>query len=175
MGLFDIFKKNKETVFDTFPELSDYRIYIFLKGGSTGELKALLNEYHELYIDETPFSMDLYNTNDQSWTYITLTLLPKVGEVEPMWEYLNILLWMSQKASILFAYAFSDKAGKLPVFAEVNKADPLGETCLGIVKGKNFLCNIPERRAEWTGNVPAQYDIKKYIFERYGIDMSSVI
>ena len=171
MGLFDIFKKKNEPVLAAFPELSDYRIYIFLKGGAAGELKTLLNEYYELYIDETPFSMDLYNTNDQSWNYISLTLLPNVGEVEPMWEYLNILLWMSQKASVLFAYAVSDKPGKLPVFAEVNKADSLGETCLGIVNGKNFICNIPERRAEWTGSVPVQYDLEKYIFERYGFDV----
>ena len=166
-----MFKKNKETAAEAFPELADYRIFIFLKGGAAAEQKSLLNEYHELYIDETPFSMDLYNTDDQSWNYITLTLLPNVGEVEPMWEYLNILLWMSQKADLLFAYAVSDKPGKLPLFAEVNKADQLGETCLGIVNRKNFISNIPERRTEWTGNVPAQYKLENYILERYGLDV----
>ena len=42
---------------------------------------------------------------------------------------------------------------------------------LGIVNRKSFMSNIPERRTEWTGNVPAQYDLEKYILERYGINV----
>ena len=57
MGFFDLFKKHNETEsFDSFPNLTDYRIYIFLKGGELSEVKARMDEYHEIYITETAFS-----------------------------------------------------------------------------------------------------------------------
>ncbi len=41
--------------------------------------------------------MELYKLDDLSWNYVVLTLLPNVAEISPIWDYLNILLWLNEK------------------------------------------------------------------------------
>jgi len=67
MAFLNIFKKkNIESSLEVFPDMTKYRIYIFLKSESTSDLKALMNEYYEIYTTETPFSMELYKLDDLS-------------------------------------------------------------------------------------------------------------
>lgn len=174
MGFFDLFKKkNTATSLEAFPDMEKYRIYIFVKGGSASDLKARMNEYNEIYITETPFSMELYKMEDSSWHYVVLTLLPNTAEISPAWDYLNILLWLNEKAEHSFAYAFSEKEGGQPFYAEVDKNNPYGDSCVGIANGRNFFCNIPEQKVEWSASVSKQFDYEKYIYERYGVKFST--
>ena len=173
MGFFDMFKKhNGPESFDSFPDLTDYRIYIFLKGGELCEVKAQMDEYHEIYITETAFSTQLYKLGDTPWTYVVLTLLPNVAEISPIWDYLNILLWMSDKAEQSFAYAYSDCAGELPLFAERDWDNQYGDSCIGIANGKHFHVAIPEQEITWKQNVAKQFDHPKYILDKFGVDIN---
>ena len=172
MGLFDIFKKHDEgSSFDSFPDLKNYQIYILLKGGELSEVKAQMDEYHEIYITEAAFSTQLYKLGDTQWTYIVLTLLPDVAEFPPVWDYLNILLWMSDKAESSFAYAYSRQKGELPLIAERDWNNQDGDSCKGIANGKNFYAAIPDQNVRWEQAVPKQFDYEKYLMERYGVDV----
>ncbi len=174
MAFLNIFKKkNTETSLEVFPDMVKYRIYIFLKSESTSDLKALMNEYHEIYTTETPFSMELYKLDDLSWNYVVLTLLPNVAEISPIWDYLNILLWLNEKAVSSFAYAVPMQEDEQPFFAEVDKSNPYGDSCVGIANGRNFFCNIPEQKVVWSTSVPKQFNYTKFICERYGVMFSA--
>ena len=168
-------KKTVKTVktdsFDTFPDLTNYRIYIFLKNDRVSEVKAHLDEYHELYITETDFSTGLYNLGDTQWTYVVLTLLPGVAEISPFWDYLNILLWMSDKAEISFAYAFSKQKGELPVIAVRDEKNQYGDSCKGIASGKYFSAAIPEQAVTWEQSVSKKFDYEEYLRKCYGVDV----
>lgn len=173
MKFLNIFKKKKtETSLEVFPDMTKYRIYIFMKSESTSDLKALMNEYYEIYTTETPFSMELYKLDDLSWNYAVLTLLPNVAEISPIWDYLNILLWVDENAISSFAYAVSKQEGEQPFFAAVDKSNPYGDSCVGIANGRNFMCNIPEQKVKWSTSVPNQFDYTKYIYEHYGVKFS---
>ena len=173
MGLFDFFKKqNKSDSLDDFPDLSNYRIYLFLKGGDLDEVKAQMDEYHELYTTETAFSTQLFKLGDTPWTYIVFTLLPNVAEISPIWDYLNILLWMSDKTEIAFAYAYSIQAGELPLLANRDYDNQSGDSCIGIANGKHFRAAIPEQEVAWGQSVSKQFDNSEYLRENYGVDIS---
>lgn len=164
--------RNKESAsFDTLPDLKNYRIYLFLKAGEVSEVKAHLDEYHELYITEAAFSTDLYKLGDTAWTYVVLTLLPGVAEISPAWEYLNILLWMSDKAERSFAYAYSRQKGEPSVIAERDWGDQLGESCKGIIGGKYFHASIPGQEVTWKQGVPKSFEHEEYIRKEYGVDV----
>jgi len=176
MAFLNIFKKkNIESSLEVFPDMTKYRIYIFLKSESTSDLKALMNEYYEIYTTETPFSMELYKLDDLSWNYVVLTLLPNVAEIPPVWDYLNILLWLNEKAVSSFAYAIPKQEEEQPFFAEVDKSNPYGDSCVGIANGRNFFCNIPEEKVEWSTSVSKQFNYTQFIYERYGVTFPECI
>ena len=176
MGLFDIFKKQDNgNTFDSFSNLKNCRIYIFLKGGNLSEVKAQMDEYHEIYITEAAFSTQLYKLGDTQWTYVALTLLPDVAELSPVWEYFNILLWMSDKAESSFAYAFSDQKGELPLIAERDWNNQYGDSCNGIANGKYFYAAVPDQNVTWNRAVPNQFDYEGYLREKYGVDVRQAI
>ena len=90
MGMFDIFKKhNEQNSFSSFPDLTNYRKYIFLNGGEFDDIKAHMNEYHELYPSEAVFSTALYRLGDTSWSYIVLAPRYGAAETSPVWDYLR--------------------------------------------------------------------------------------
>lgn len=170
--MFGIFKKqNRSNAFDSFPDLKDYRVYLFLRGGELSEVKARMDEYHEIYLTETAFSTQLYRLGDTPWIYMVLTLLPGVAELSPIWDYFNILLWMSDKVETAFAYAYSEYKGKLPVFALRDVDNQFGDSCKGIANGKHFLATIPEQEVQWGQGVTGRFDYKGYLRENYGIDV----
>ena len=172
MGFLDIFRKrNKQNSFESLPDLKNYRIFLFLKGGAVDELRAHMDEYHKIYSTETAFFMDLFKLGDTSWTYIALTLMPEVAEISPMWDYLNILLWMSEKAEVSFAYAYSREQGKLPVVAVLDEENQYGDSCKGIANGKHFRAAIPEQEVTWGQSAPKQFDYEEYLLGKYYVDV----
>ena len=172
MGVLDIFKnRKKQASFDSFPDLKNYRIFLFLKGGEIDDVKAQMDEYHELYITETAFSTNLFKLGDTPWTYVVLTLLPEVAEISPIWDYFNILLWMSEKTEISFAYACSRQMGEPPVFAVRDDDNQYGDSCKGMANGKYFHAAIPEQEVTWEQSISKQFDYEGYIREKYGVDV----
>ena len=175
MGLLGFFLKKKGvSTFGVFPDLKQYRLFLFLKGGSIEELQARLDEYSELYPEEIVFSAKLHKLSDTPWTYIVLTPLPKAATEQLVWHYLNQLLWMSDKAEKSFAYAYSKQKGGLPVFAERDWANQFGDSCKGMANGRYFYAAIPEQQATWELKVPGKFDYEKYLMEQYGVDIRHV-
>jgi hypothetical protein len=172
MGVFDVFKKsNEKATFDSFPDLRNYRSYVFLKGGEAGELKRQMDEYHQLG-SETAFSTALYTIGGTPWTYVVLTPRPNADKVSMVWDFLNILLWMSDKAASSFAYACPAKEGELPIIAYRDENNDMGDSCKGIAREKFFHASIPDFEVIWEQSLPKQFDYVDYLQQNYGIDVS---
>ncbi|MCR5733991.1 MAG: hypothetical protein K6G22_05210 [Lachnospiraceae bacterium] len=176
MGLFNFSKKqNKSDSFDSFPNLTSYRLYIFLKSGDINKVKAQMDEFYELYPNEIPFSAQLYQLGPTPWTYLVLNHLPNVGSMSPIWYYLDYLLWMSDSAELSFAFAYSVQAGELPLFASRDFNNPNGDSCTGISNGKHFHATVPGEEVNWGQSVSNQFDYVEYIRGYYGVDISTVL
>ena len=171
----DLFDQHSyEGSFDELPDLSGYRIFIFLNNSSVDEMKKQMAGYDELYSNETAFSAEVYRLGATQWTYLVLTLKAHVSELSPVWDYLNILLWMSEKAAPAFAYAVPKEKGSYPLFAQRDWGNPSGDSCLGIAMGKNFRASIPGQELIWEQSVPETFDYRKQIIEHFGIDVAMV-
>lgn len=173
MGLMDAFRKNSGgSSFDSFPDLSDYRIYLFLKGC---DVQKLLDEYSEIYSNPQPFSTEIFNVQFTPWKYVVFTFYPGVSEICPMMDYLDVLLWMSGGSACTFAYACPNQDGRLPIIAYREDDNEYGDSCKGIANGKYFRADIPGNEVKWGASVPMQLDYVAYLRERYGIDVAAVI
>lgn len=83
------------------------------------------------------------------------------------------MVGLNEKTACSFAYAVPKKADKQPFFAEVDKSNPYGDSCVGIANGRNFICNIPEQKVEWSTSVSKQFNYTKFICECYGVKFSA--
>lgn len=158
--------------FGLFTDMTNYRIYLFLMGGDVNEISALMEEYLKSFGNETPFSTEMYKVGDSSWTYFVFTLRTDIAEPYPAWHYFNMLLWMSDKANLTFAYACPKQQGYLPIIACRDEDNQSGESCKGIANGKYFRANIPYDEVLWGQSVPMGFDYIGYIREIYGLDVS---
>lgn len=158
--------------FGLFPDITNYRVYLFLMGGEVNEISAQMDEYNELYSDGIPFSTEMYKVGDSSWTYFVFTFRTHVEERHPVWYYFDNLLWMSVKANLSLAYACPKQQGYLPIIACRDEDNQSGESCKGIANGKYFRANIPYNEVNWGQSVPVGFDYIGYVRETYGIDVS---
>ena len=169
MGLFDFWKKKTDTdqSVDRIPDLKGYRIRIYQKGSSFEEMRGLWNEYEEMYSEEINYQVNFCGFSGTPWKYMDIT--GKTSQ-EPIsfWEYLNLLIWMSQKGSGLFALAESTSVlPEYAVYATVDMSNPAGDTCNALVNGKRCLCDIPAQEISWGEAVSAGYDYRNVIVHTF--------
>ena len=176
MGLFDIFKKkdaqSAQTGLDAFPDITGYRAFLFLKTENIEALEAHCKEYGEIYPDEIVFTPAFQKYKDPAWVCMSLTPVAGKADAASIWHYLNLLLWMSDKAEKSFAYAVS--GAMAPVFAERDWSNSFGDSVMGIANGKNYYCNIPEQSVKWRQSVAKGFDPVQHIRERYGVDVTGI-
>ncbi|MCR4641562.1 MAG: hypothetical protein K5697_05990 [Lachnospiraceae bacterium] len=171
----DLFDQHEEAgAFDELPDLRGYRIYIFLNNSSVDEMQKQLAGYYELYSDESAFSAEVRSLAGTPWTCLALTLRAHVSELPPVWDYLNILLWMSDKAVPAFAYAYSEQPEKLPFFAQRDWGNPDGDSCIGIAMGRNFRASVPAQELSWQQELPEGFDYRAQIMTHFGVDVGRV-
>ncbi len=166
MGLFDFLKKKTDTntSANQIPDLSGYRIRIYQKGSTFEEMRGLWKEYEEMYSAEINYQVNFYGYSGTPWKYMEITgKTPQ--EIISFWEYLNLLIWMSQKGSGLFAFA--ESATAQPVYATVDANNPAGDTCNALVNGKRCLCDIPAQEANWGEALNTGYDYRNVIVHTF--------
>lgn len=155
-----------------FPNLKDYRSFIFTKKVSYPDLKAHLDEYYELYSDPTSYELNyaVKEIKGTKWIRIEFTLKNQTPEFTPFWEYLNALIWISDKTDTLFAYAFSNVKNNHPVIAKFNTNNPAGDSVLGIMNGRYFEACLPEEKIVWKEVLPPGLDYERYLETNFGFD-----
>lgn len=173
MGLFDRFIKNNEgNSSDSFPDLNNYQLFLFVKGC---DVRTRLDEYLEIYNGETAFSTEILNISNTEWNYVFFTPKPSAGEASPIWEYLNTLLWMSEEPAEAFAYACSKYEGELPpIIAYRDEDSKSGDSCTGIADGRQFEAVIPEQSLRWGESVSDEFDYEGFLSQIYGIDLKDL-
>ena len=161
MGLFDFLKKNTDT--NQIPDLKGYSVRIYQKGSTFEEMHELWNEYEEMYSAEINYQVSFYGFSGTPWKYMDITGKTS-QETVSFWEYLNLLIWMSQKGSSLFALAESVSVmPQYAVYATVDADNPAGDTCNVLVNGKRCLCDIPAQEIMWGETLSVGYDYRNVI------------
>ena len=160
----------------TFPDLRKYTTRIYMRDITIPEIESLLREYGELYTDESgSIITKTDNVAGTFWNYIEFSQKTGKASNALFWDYLNILLWMTQRTHCLFGYAVSDKKTLLPVIAFPDSNDALGERCLGVMYKSHFSFAVPDHTVTWGNNVATDHDPEKYISSVIGEDVSGII
>ena len=155
-----------------FANLKNYRAFIFTNKVSYADLKAHIDEYYQLYSDASSYELNyaIKEIKGTQWIRIEFTLKNQTAKYTPFWEYLNALIWLSDKTDTLFAYAFSKEKRYLPVIAGFDKDNPAGDSVLGIMNSRNFVACLPEEKIVWKEEVPKNLDYEKYLETNFGFD-----
>ncbi len=160
----------------TFPDLRKYKTRIYMRDLTIPEIENLLREYGELYTDETgPIITKTDNVSGTFWNYIEFSQKTGRASNALFWDYLNILLWMTQGTKCLFGYAVSDKKNLMPVISFPKADDPLGETCVGVMYKSYFNFVVPDHTVTWGNNVATDFDPEEYISSVVDEDVSGIV
>ena len=155
-----------------FPNLKNYRSFIFAGNVSYSNLKARMDEYYELYSDPASYELNyvIKEIKGTKWIRIEFTLRNQIPMYTPFWEYLNALIWLSDITDNLFAYAFSNIKNNLPVIARFDSENPAGDSVLGIMNSRYFEACLPEEKIVWKDVLPSGLDYEKYLETNFGFD-----
>ena len=151
---------NNEKISETgIIDLTEFAPFIFIKNLSKEEIEATLKEYDELYTDAPLFTYRTGLVLGTPWNYAEMVPSKTADKESLIWEYLNILIWFSDKSKVLFAYAIPNDPKEFPIYATFDFKNPFGDTCDGYMLRKQFKANIPERSIEWDSKeVPKKFD-----------------
>lgn len=171
----------------TFPNLKYFTSRIYIENVPRWDIEEHLRDYGEIYTDVNPTSAllsvnDVYGTD---WRYIEFSAALTNPESFTFDIFINILLWMSEKTRRIFAYAKpnwtapklgdnpSDKIGAwaniTPFYAVPDITDDLGESCIGILNGKEFRFVVPEMTISYKKDIEADFNMETFIKDRYKV------
>jgi len=196
-------KYAKETVekYLAVPSLNFYSKRIYLENTSMPQVKRAMEEYDELYTDEVPFVVEYGEAVGTTWTFLVFRAKPKCDENVLWWEFLNVLLWLTETTHTLFAFAqpaasedpltrvaadasLSAANGinlrKLPhpkrslIFLEPELDNASGDTCKGILHGYRFRFHVPERKIEWISEESSDFDYVRHIRDLFSFDPTDI-
>ncbi len=139
-----------------WPDLTDYRKAMLLHHISYDEIDALLKEYAEINSDNKAIVCEFLYTclpDEPSWVYVEFPNFDNAPHYLNLWNYQNLLVWMSQKADQGFCLAIPRDQRK-PLFLSImDGKNPHGDSCVGIYADRDFYFEIPGDIFEW-GPVP---------------------
>ena len=155
-----------------FPNLKNYKSYIFTQNVPYSGIRESLKEYYELYSDPEAYELNyaIKEIKGTSWIRIEFTLRNQTPKYTPFWEYLNALIWLSDKTKILFAYVFSESKNHPPAIAWFDTINPAGDTVLGIMNKHYFSACLPEEKIVWKNEIPASFDYLEYLEKTFGFN-----
>lgn len=161
----------------TFPDLHNYRARIYMRDTTIDQASDLYREYGEIYTDNETIKNAASFQYIPGTTWVILDFTPgKECKVVPLfWDYINLVMWMTQRSGSIFAYAVSDKKKYQPIIAFPDRNDPNGETCYGVMYKSDFRFNMPEHQVSWGPDVTADFDVAGYISREIGEDIKSII
>lgn len=168
MGLFDFFKKNEvKTVVE--PDISKYHVGIVMKNVNVNDMIRSLNEYSELYAGDEVTEHDLwYDRVGDNWIYLCIS--DSKGDFN---NFQNMILWLSEKAGVIFGYAYSDKKGIFPIVSFPNTESEFGDSCIGIMDHKNYFYEVPGAKLEL--RTPSGEECDKFILKKFGFDVAGLM
>ncbi len=148
----------------TFPDLRMYSSRIYMTGCSGEQIRESLDNYCSIYTEPVFNSApSIFEVNDTSWMLV---------EVDCKFtDYINLVLWLSDLDSQLFAYAKPFKEDMPFVYAVPDKTDRNGETCVVYKADASWKFNVPELLFKWVEPLPPEFDIKQRIKEKHGIEV----
>ena len=161
----NFFEEKKDEEVSLNPDGYDY--FIFVKNASKENLTEALNDYGGLYISDMLFAYVTGMVLGTPWNYTQLLPAKIESAEELLQEYFNILLWLKDQSSVLFAYAIPKDSKDLPIYVTCDNSNPAGDTVKGIMNGRNFTYCVPEMAFEWGKEVPKKFDYKEEVEERF--------
>ena len=144
-----------------------YDYFIFVKNASKENLTEALNDYGGIYISDMLFAYVTGMVLGTPWNYAQLLPAKIESAEELLQEFFNILLWLKDQSSVLFAYAIPKDSKDLPIYVTCDNSNPAGDTVKGIMNGRNFNYCVPEMVFEWGKEVPKKFDYKEEVEERF--------
>ena len=150
-----------------FKNPDGYDYFIFVKNASKENLTEALNDYGGIYISDMLFAYVTGMVLGTPWNYAQLLPAKIESAEELLQEYFNILLWLKDQSSVLFAYAIPKDSKDLPIYVTCDNSNPAGDTVKGIMNGRNFTYCVPEMAFEWGKEVPKKFDYKEEVEERF--------
>ena len=155
-----------------FPNLKDYKSYIFTKNVSSNVIQKSMEEYYELYSDPDAYELNyvIKEIKGTTWIRIDFTLRNQTPKYTPFWEYLNALIWLSDSAKTLFAYAYSPLSNNHPAIAWFDTNNPAGDSVLGIMNRHYFNACLPEEKIVWNDEIPSSFDYLNYLEKTFGFN-----
>lgn len=139
-----------------WPDLTAYRKAILLHNISYDEIDSLLKEYATLWAAPRPVVCDFFYTalpDDSTWIYLEFPNFEKVPHYENFSQYLNLMIWLSEKADRQFCLAIPQNPNQPLFLSTMDEQNPCGDACMGIYADRDFYFEVAGDMFEW-GPVP---------------------
>lgn len=143
-------------------DFAKYEAVIVMHQTGIMEVEKLLSKYEEIYNDDFKFVIRKTGEYD-SWTSI------KAAYNKPLefWDYENLILWLSQKDTAVFGFAWGDEYS---LFSEPDIKDKFGESLILLHNKSTLKFNVPENQLKRlfvfeNGSTPEMFIKMKYHFD----------
>ena len=171
-----------------FPNLKYFNCRIYVRIADCEQIRKSFREYNEIYTDPDKCYISAEGDLDGGWHYIELSAATSEPEDFTFAEFMNILIWMGDLTHDVFAYAKPnntypgmgnsavDKVGDWtntePFYAEPDRNAALGESCVGIMNGKEFRFVVTELAVSYKNEQASGFDIESYITKEHKVKIS---
>ena len=171
-----------------FPNLKYFNCRIYVRIADSGNIRKSFREYNGIYTDPDKSYISAEGDLGDNWHYIELSAATSDPEDFTFAEFMNILIWLSDLTNDVFAYAKPnntypgmgnsavDKVGDWtntePFYAEPDRNDALGESCVGIMNGKEFRFVVTELAVSYNNEVVSVSDLESYISKKHRVKFS---
>ena len=155
------------------PDLTAYRKVIFLHNITFDEIDTLLKKYADIWSDKRKIVCDFEYTflpDDKNWIYLSFPNFKDVAHYQNFWNYLNLMIWLSQKTDKEFCLAIPEVQHQPLFLSTIDKMNPRGDSCNGIYADRDFYFQVPGSVFEW-GPIPTSaFDFVGFLKNVYQFD-----
>lgn len=168
-----------------FPNLKYFNCRIYVRIADSENIRKSFNEYNGIYTDPDKCYISAEGDLGDNWHYIELSAATSDPSDFSFAEFMNILIWLSDLTYDVFAYAKPnntypgmgnsavDKVGDWtntePFYAEPDRNDKFGDSCVGIMNGKEFKFVVTELAVSYKNEVAYRSDLESYICKKHKV------
>ena len=169
------------------PNLKYFSSRIYIKDATRADIEDSLREYGEIYTDTASGNAYIGAVYGTDWNYVEFYAAVSDPVSFSYDIFLNVLIWMSQKSTNIFAYAKPNQtapagdgsalgavgawADVTPFYATIDTEDSLGESCIGIINNKNCRFVVPDLTLSLGDSMPQDFDLENFLEDKYGVDL----
>lgn len=144
-------------------DFAKYEAVIVMRQTGIMEVEKLLSKYEEIYNDDFKFVIRKTGEYD-SWT----TIKAAYNKPFEFWDYENLILWLSQKDTAVFGFAWGDEYS---LFSEPDIKDKLGESLILLHNKSTLKFNVPENQLKRLFVLEQAPTPETYIRMKYQFDV----